>query len=44
MQTGLLGMIGKSKRGLIAIETIKDNQVVYRMAVGGAAYPVAPAI
>ena len=43
-QTGLLGMIGKSERGPIAIEAIKDNQAVYLMAVGGAAYLVAQAI
>ncbi len=42
--TGLLGMIGKSERGQIAIEAIKDNQAVYLMAVGGAAYLVAQAI
>ena len=35
-QTGLLGMIGKSERGPIAIEAIKDNKAVYLMAVGGA--------
>jgi fumarate hydratase class I len=43
-KTGLLGMIGKSERGPIAIEAIKDNQAVYLMAVGGAAYLVAQAI
>ena len=42
-QTGLLGMIGKSERGPIAIEAIKDNKAVYLMAVGGA-YLVAQAI
>jgi len=42
--TGLLGMIGKSERGSAAIEAIKDNQAVYLMAVGGAAYLVAKAI
>lgn len=42
--TGLLGMIGKAERGPIAIEAIKDNQVAYLMAVGGAAYLVAQAI
>ena len=42
--TGLLGMIGKSERGPIAIDAIKDNQAVYLMAVGGAAYLVAQAI
>jgi len=43
-QTGLLGMIGKSERGPIAIEAIKDNKAVYLMAVGGAAYLVSKAI
>tara|TARA_Y100000593_G_scaffold39541_2_gene76376 strand:- start:2641 stop:3627 length:987 start_codon:yes stop_codon:yes gene_type:complete len=43
-QTGLLGMIGKSERGPIAIEAIKDHKAVYLMAVGGAAYLVAQAI
>ncbi len=42
--TGLLGMIGKSERGPAAIEAIKDNQAVYLMAVGGAAYLVSKAI
>ena len=43
-ETGLLGMIGKSERGPIAIEAIKDNKAVYLMAVGGAAYLVSQAI
>ncbi len=43
-QTGLLGMVGKAERGDTAIEAIKDNQVVYLMAVGGAAYLVSKAI
>jgi fumarate hydratase, class I len=43
-QTGLLGMIGKSERGPLAIEAIRDNKSVYLMAVGGAAYLVAQAI
>lgn len=43
-QTGLLGMIGKSERGPLAIEAIKDYKAVYLMAVGGAAYLVAQAI
>lgn len=42
--TGLLGMIGKSERGPAAIEAIKDNEAVYLMAVGGAAYLVSKAI
>ena len=43
-QTGLLGMIGKSERGDVAIDAIKDNRAVYLMAVGGAAYLVSKAI
>ncbi|WP_028294950.1 fumarate hydratase [Oceanobacter kriegii] len=43
-ETGLLGMIGKSERGPAAIEAIKDNEAVYLMAVGGAAYLVSQAI
>src|SRR3546814_13062485 len=39
--TGLLGMIGKSERGPIAIEAIKYNKAVYLLSVGGAAYLVA---
>ena len=43
-ETGLLGMIGKAERGQAAIDAIKDNQAVYLMAVGGAAYLVSKAI
>jgi fumarate hydratase class I len=43
-KTGLIGMIGKSERGPIAIEAIRDNRAVYLMAVGGAAYLVSKAI
>ncbi len=43
-QTGLIGMIGKSERGAAAITAIADNQAVYLMAVGGAAYLVSKAI
>jgi fumarate hydratase class I len=43
-QTGLLGMIGKAERGQVAIDAIRDNQAVYLMAVGGAAYLVSKAI
>ena len=43
-KTGLIGMVGKSERGAIAIEAIKDNKSAYLMAVGGAAYLVAKAI
>jgi fumarate hydratase class I len=43
-KTGLVGMIGKAERGPVAIDAIKDNQAVYLMAVGGAAYLVSKAI
>ncbi|OHC63658.1 MAG: fumarate hydratase [Rhodocyclales bacterium GWA2_65_20] len=43
-RTGLISMIGKSERGPVAIEAIKDNKSAYLMAVGGAAYLVAKAI
>ena len=43
-QTGLISMIGKSERGPVAIEAIKDNKSAYLMAVGGAAYLVSKAI
>ena len=43
-ETGLLGMIGKAERGPAAIEAIRDNEAVYLMAVGGAAYLVSKAI
>ena len=43
-QTGLIAMIGKSERGPVAIEAIKDNGSAYLMAVGGAAYLVSKAI
>jgi len=43
-QTGLIGMIGKAERGPVAIEAIRNNQAVYLMAVGGAAYLVSKAI
>lgn len=43
-QTGLLGMIGKSERGPVAIDAIKDHQAIYLMAVGGAAYLVSQAV
>ena len=41
---GLMGMIGKSERGEIALKSIKENKAVYLMAVGGAAYLVSKAI
>ncbi len=43
-ETGLLGMIGKSERGPTAIDAIRDNEAIYLMAVGGAAYLVSQAI
>ena len=43
-QTGLIGMIGKSERGPVAIEAIRKHKAAYLMAVGGAAYLVAKAI
>ncbi len=43
-KTGLLGMIGKSERGEMAISAIKKHEAVYLIAVGGAAYLVSKAI
>jgi len=43
-KTGLIAMVGKSERGPVAIEAIKDNKSAYLMAVGGAAYLVSKAI
>ncbi len=43
-KAGLFGMIGKSERGDATIQSIKDHQAVYCMAVGGAAYLVSKAI
>lgn len=43
-KTGLIGMIGKSERGPVAIDAIRDHKAVYLMAVGGAAYLVSKAI
>jgi fumarate hydratase class I len=43
-QTGLIGMIGKSERGPMAIEAIKKHGAAYCIAVGGAAYLVSKAI
>ncbi|MDR0380311.1 MAG: fumarate hydratase, partial [Candidatus Accumulibacter sp.] len=34
-KTGLISMVGKSERGPVAVEAIKDNQSAYLMAVGG---------
>src|SRR5207253_10046182 len=43
-KTGLISMIGKAERGPVAIESIKQQQSAYLMAVGGAAYLVSKAI
>ncbi|UDG82297.1 fumarate hydratase [Candidatus Vallotia cooleyia] len=43
-QTGLILMIGKAERGLVAINAIKKHKVAYLIAVGGAAYLVSKAI
>ncbi|MRI34588.1 fumarate hydratase [Endozoicomonas sp. OPT23] len=43
-EAGLAGMIGKAERGPAAIQAIKDNESVYLMAVGGAAYLVSQAV
>lgn len=43
-RAGLCGMIGKAERGQTAIDAIRDNEAVYLIAVGGAAYLVAQAI
>ena len=43
-QTGLLGMVGKDERGVAAIDAIRDNEAVYLIAIGGAAYLVSKAI
>jgi fumarate hydratase class I len=42
--TGLIGMVGKSERGSVAIESIRKHGAVYCIAVGGAAYLVSKAI
>ena len=42
--TGLIGMVGKSERGPVAIESIRKHGAVYCIAVGGAAYLVSKAI
>ena len=43
-ETGLIGMIGKSERGPVAVEAIRRHAAVYLMAVGGAAYLVSKAV
>jgi len=37
-------MVGKAERGVLAIDAIRDNEAVYLMAIGGAAYLVSKAI
>ncbi|WP_442858057.1 fumarate hydratase [Altererythrobacter sp. B11] len=44
LEQGLLAMVGKAERGLMAVEAIRDHQSAYLMAVGGAAYLVSRAI
>jgi len=41
---GLIGMVGKSERGPVAIESIRKHGALYCIAVGGAAYLVSKAI
>ena len=43
-KTGLTVMIGKSERGPVAVDAIRDNKAAYLMAVGGSAYLVSKAI
>jgi len=43
-KTGLIGMVGKAERGPATVESIKQHQATYLMAVGGAAYLVSKAI
>jgi fumarate hydratase class I len=43
-QTGLIAMVGKAERGPVAIESIRQHQSAYLMAVGGAAYLVSKGI
>ncbi|MDG1494287.1 MAG: fumarate hydratase [Porticoccaceae bacterium] len=43
-ETGLMGMIGKAERGQLGIDAIRDNEAVYLIAIGGAAYLVSKAI
>ena len=42
--TGLIGMVGKSERGPVAVESIRKHGAAYCIAVGGAAYLVSKAI
>ncbi len=43
-KSGLIGMVGKSERGPVAIESIKKHGAAYCIAVGGAAYLVSKSI
>jgi fumarate hydratase class I len=43
-ETGLLGMVGKSERGPVAIDAIREFESVFLSAVGGAAYLISKAI
>ncbi|KQW43215.1 MULTISPECIES: fumarate hydratase [unclassified Roseateles] len=43
-KTGLIAMVGKAERGPVAIESIKNHNSAYLMAVGGSAYLVSKAI
>ena len=42
--TGLIGMVGKSERGPVAVESIKKHGAAYCIAVGGAAYLLSKAV
>ena len=42
--SGLIGMVGKSERGPVAIESIRKHGAAYCIAVGGAAYLVSKSI
>lgn len=37
-KAGIMGMIGKSERGQVTIDSIKKNKAIYFIGVGGAAY------
>jgi len=43
-KSGLIGMVGKSERGPVAIESIRKHGAAYCIAVGGAAYLVSKSI
>lgn len=44
LTTGLLGMIGKAERSAATCQVIAEHQVVYLIAVGGAAYLISKSI